>query len=100
VYSLSLTSGGIQIQASDIGSAPIKVRRTGKNVELLDASSEWSVIVIVKKDDYNYAKYPLPTGQWTDELHDLPASLAKLSADQKHVLQEGPAFQIVTIAAD
>jgi tetratricopeptide (TPR) repeat protein len=98
IYSLSLTSVGIQIQAGDVGSALIKIRRIGQNAELFDSSNEWSVRVVSKEGDYSYREGYLPTGRWI-ELHDLPACLAKLSPDRKHILQKGPAFQIVTITA-
>jgi FHA domain len=97
VYSVGLTRAGeLRIQSGDTGSALLKIRHGPRKSELFDASIEWSVVVVFKKNDYDYSQRILPRGQWSD-FYDFPASLAKLSSDRKKILQQGPAFQIVTI---
>jgi tetratricopeptide (TPR) repeat protein len=99
VYSIGLTSTGLRIEKGDTDSAPLKIRQHKQKPELFAASHEWTVVVVAKQNDYNYGQRPLPKRQWS-ELNDLPARLAKLSADGKKILEEGPAFQLVTITPD
>ena len=98
VYSVILTpSGGLRIESGDIGSAAMMVRHGSQGSELFDAGDDWSVVVVSKENDYQYIPRILPRRQWID-VSGLPANLDKLSSDHKKILQQGPAFQIVTLA--
>ena len=100
LYSVELTSAGLlHVDKGDVHSALLKIRRDGQKSELFDSADEWPVFVVFKKDDYTYEPEYLPTRQWT-EFYNLPSRLVKMSADRKKVLQQGPAFQIVTIASE
>jgi tetratricopeptide (TPR) repeat protein len=97
VYSVGLTPAGqLRIESGDSASALLMIRHGPQKSELFDASIEWSVVVVFKENDYDYTQRILSGGQWSD-FYDLPASLVKLSSDRKKILQQGPAFQIVTL---
>jgi hypothetical protein len=99
VYSVGLTSTGLRIEKGDTDHALLKIRHRQQKPELFAAVDEWSVVVITKQNDYNYQQSPLPKRQWSD-LDDLPARLVKLSSDGRKILQQGPAFQVVTMTPD
>ncbi len=99
IYSVGLTPAGLRIEKGDIDSALLKIRHGPQKSELFDAVTDWSVVVVFKENDYNYSQRILPAGQWST-FHDLPASLVKLSADRQNIVEQGPAFQIVTITGD
>jgi tetratricopeptide (TPR) repeat protein len=97
-YSVVLTSAELRIQAGENASAVLRLRDQQKP-ELLNANGEWSVVFEYKKNDYEYGWNLAQHGKWTP-IDSLPARLVKLSADGRQILQEGPSFQIVTIASD
>jgi hypothetical protein len=75
------------------------LRRGQKGPELFVAPGEWSVVFTYKKDDYDYGDSLAPPGKWM-KIDNLPGRLIRLSADRKQILEEGPAFQIVTMTSD
>jgi len=99
IYSVRLTSDGLRIEQGETRSALLKIRRSQHKSELFVAATEWSVVVVAKAGDYDYNKWYLPTGRWTG-YDDLPARLVKPSTDRKEILEQGPAFQIVSMTRD
>lgn len=97
-YSVVLTSNELRLEPGDNPSAIVRVRNQ-QQPEQLSAGGEWSVVVEYKKSDYDYLRLPVAPGKWVP-IENLPTSLAKLSADRRQILEEGPAFQIVTITPD
>lgn len=89
----------MRIETGDSRSGVLQLRHGQKGPELFVAPGEWSVVFTYKKDDYDYGDSLAPPGKWMT-VDNLPGRLIKLSADRKQILEEGPAFQIVTIAPD
>jgi tetratricopeptide (TPR) repeat protein len=98
VYSVGLTAAGLRIEKGENGSALLKIREGPQTPKLFVAASEWSVVSFAKRNDYDYPPQILPTREW-NALNGWPARLFRLSADRREMLERGPAFQIVTIAA-
>ena len=98
IYSVQLTSDGLRIEKGETRSALLKIRRGQQKSELFVAAAEWSVVVVAMEDDYNYRKWYLPMGRWTG-YDDLPARLVKPS-DREEILEQGPAFQIVSMTRE
>ena len=79
-YSISLTLVGLKLEEGTITSSTIRLRHDQQKQELFILPSEWDVLF--------------------ESNDNLPTRLVRLSADRKQILEEGPAFQIVTIASD
>jgi hypothetical protein len=57
-------------------------------------ADDWHIEFTIKVTDYDYKKYTLRDGIWTEAI-DLPLKYMKLTADLKFIVEEGPSFQIV-----
>jgi hypothetical protein len=97
-YSLVLTSRDLRVEPGE-NAAAILALHGGQNPQLRYAKGEWSVVFQYKKDDYKYGGRLVPAAKWVP-IDNLPARFVELSADRKQIVEEGPAFQIVTIAPD
>jgi tetratricopeptide (TPR) repeat protein len=100
LYSVDLDASSVlQIETGDAHSALLKIRNDRQKPEMFAAVTEWAVLVFFKKGDYVYEQGYLPTDRWIT-LNNRPSRLVRASTDREHILQEGPAFQIVTTASE
>ena len=97
-YSLALTSRGLRVEPGENVAAILSLHG-GQNPQLRYANSEWSVVFEYKKNDHEYGVGLVPAAKWV-LIDNLPARFVKLSADRRQIVEEGPAFQIVTIAPE
>ena len=97
-YSLALTSRDLRVEPGENVAAILSLHG-GQNPQLRYANSEWSVVFEYKKNDHEYGVGLVPAAKWV-LIDNLPARFVKLSADRRQIVEEGPAFQIVTIAPE
>jgi tetratricopeptide (TPR) repeat protein len=97
-YSLVLTSRDLRVESGENAAAILSLQ-AGQNPQLRYAKGEWSVVFEYKKNDHEYGDSLVPAAKWV-LIDNLPARFVKLSADRRQIVEEGPAFQIVTIAHD
>ena len=100
IYSLSIVSGGLKIEAGETPGAVVKLRRKDENVEFFNVPGPWSAVFEQKSGDYEYPLRLGPSGKWIDINPGAPCELVKLSADKRQIVADGPLFQIVTLAPD
>jgi uncharacterized caspase-like protein len=93
-YSLSLRNGKIALAPGISDTAMLKLRRLNARTEMLISINEWRIIATERNKESDYTQYIMGQGTWTPLL-DSPLLFAKLSSDQKKIMVEGPAFQIV-----
>jgi tetratricopeptide (TPR) repeat protein len=102
-YSLVLTSRDLRVEPGENAAAILSLHG-GQDPQLQYANGEWSLVFEYKEDYREYGDSLVPAAKWV-LIHDLPARFGrfvfvKLSADRRQIVEEGPAFQIVTIAHD
>jgi tetratricopeptide (TPR) repeat protein len=102
-YSLVLTSRDLRVEPGENAAAILSLHG-GQDPQLQYANGEWSVVFEYKEDYHEYGDSLVPATKWV-LIHDLPTRFGafvfvKLSADRGQIVEEGPAFQIVTIAHD
>jgi tetratricopeptide (TPR) repeat protein len=95
-YSVILTSHDLRVEPGENAAASLALHG-GQNPQLRYPNGEWSIVFEYKKNDYEYGEHVVPTRKWVP-IDNLPARFVKLSADRTRIVEDGPAFQIVTVA--